>query len=61
MAKVFKIYDFIIFTSCFSFLATFQLVAFAISNILNHSNLCHSSFDFYDYIVGKDNDFYNYI
>jgi len=33
MAKVFKICDFIIFTSCFSFLGTFQLVAFANSNI----------------------------
>jgi len=61
MAKVFKIYDFIIFTSCFFFLATFQLVAFATSNIFNHSNLFQSSCDFYDYLVGKDNDFYNYI
>jgi hypothetical protein len=32
-------------------------MAFANSNIFNHSNLCHSSCDFYDYIVGKDNDF----
>ncbi len=61
MAKVFKICDFIIFTRCFSFLATFQLMAFANSNIFNHNNLCPLSCDFYDYIVWKDNDFYNYI
>jgi hypothetical protein len=35
-----------------------RLVAFVISNILGHSNLCHLSCDFYDYALEKNNEFY---
>jgi hypothetical protein len=31
-----------------------RLVAFAINNIFGRNNLCHSSCDFYDYVVQKD-------
>jgi hypothetical protein len=34
-----------------------RLVAFVISNILGHSNLCHLSCDFYDYALEKKRTF----
>lgn len=38
-----------------------EFMASAISSIFGHNTLYHSSCYFSDYIIGNDNDFYDYI